>query len=386
MDYQLHELSTLYPGMTGEEYEALRLDIRKNGLMNPVVLWRENEAQDWAIIDGRHRALACDDLGIEPKYEYVNGTVDPVQYVISANSTRRHLSQSQLGMVAAKLRERKLASATGANKHIHKKELENISEAVGVSTRTAERAVAVMDRSKDLASAVESGVVTVRDADAVLNVDDEVLNTALENVRSSEGNGVNTLRREVNNVMRERRKVEIAENPPELPAGLYSTVVIDPPWPVVKIARDVRPNQTGFDYPTMKVEDIERLNIQERLQNDAFVFLWTTQRFLPASIAMMQRWDLSYRFTMVWHKPGGFQVVGGPQFNAEFVVVGALGSPQFLDTKAFPVAFNAPRGKHSEKPDEFYDLLKRVAPGPRLDMFARKERNGFDVWGEEVDN
>ena len=72
-----------------------------------------------------------------------------------------------------------------------------------------------------------------------------------------------------------------------------------------------------------------------------------------------------------------------PQFNGEFIVVGAKGNPQFLEAKAFNAVFNAPRAGHSVKSDEFYDLLRRVAPEPRLDMFNRREIEGFTGWGNE---
>lgn len=386
MEYRLHELATLYPGMTDEEYKALRADIRKHGQQSPIVLWRENDADDWQIIDGRHRALACDELGVEPKYEFVNGSTDPAQYVISANSVRRQLTQSQLAMVASKLRDYTRENGEKTNVLGFRTDtMEGAGRAVGVTGETVRRAKNVRSRSETLGDAVESGRVTVADAHAVRHVDDTILDEALTRLTQHSVDKPNTLRREVNNVMRELRQQDLADNPPTLPTGKFSTIVIDPPWPMVKIPRDVRPNQTGFDYPTMSVEAIGRLPIHKFLHDDAFVFLWTTQRFLPASFELLRRWDLTYRFTMVWHKAGGFQPLNSPQFNAEFVVAGSFGKPEFVDTKAFPVVFEAPRGKHSEKPDEFYELLQRVTHGPRLDMFARKERDGFDVWGEEVD-
>lgn len=153
---------------------------------------------------------------------------------------------------------------------------------------------------------------------------------------------------------------------------------------MTKINREVRPNQEGFDYPTMSVEEIAAMDVPDRFANDAFVFLWTTQKFLPDAFAILERWGVKYRFTMVWHKPGGIQPHNSPQFNCEFVVVGSVGNPQFLDQKAFSTAFNAPRAGHSVKPEEFYDLLRRVTPGPRLDMFSRRDIEDFDAWGNQV--
>ena len=190
----------------------------------------------------------------------------------------------------------------------------------------------------------------------------------------------NTLTAAVNMLTRK----ELGENPPPLPEGIYRTIVIDPPWPMRKIKREVRPNQHELDYPTISVDEIGAMPVGDMLADDAFVFLWTTQKFLPDSFAILNRWGLKYRFTMVWHKPGGIQPINSPQFNIEFVVAGSVGNPLFTDLKAFNAGFNAPRGRHSEKPEAFYDLLRRVCAAPRLDMFNRRAIRGFDAWGNEA--
>jgi N6-adenosine-specific RNA methylase IME4 len=86
---------------------------------------------------------------------------------------------------------------------------------------------------------------------------------------------------------------------------------------------------------------------------------------------------------MVWHKAGGFQPFNLPQYNCEFVVYGRKGVPIFLETKNFFTCFNGMRREHSRKPDEFYQLVARVCPAPRLDCFSREKREGFDQYGNE---
>ena len=187
-------------------------------------------------------------------------------------------------------------------------------------------------------------------------------------------------------VARAAENAVIRANAAELPNGKYRVLVIDPPWPMTKIERDVRPNQVGFDYPTMTEAELFglRATIDDVAAPDCNLFLWTTQRFLPLALRLVEHYGFRYVLVMVWHKAGGFQPIGLPQYNCEFAIYARRGSPKFLDTKAFTCAFGAPRLQHSRKPVRFYDILRRVTAGPRLDMFSREVIDGFSPFGNET--
>lgn len=90
---EFHLIANIFPLMQGAEYEQLKADIKANGLLEPICV------DNGMILDGRNRYRACQELGIEPEYVQYQG-VDTLQYVISKNLHRRHLNETQRGVIA----------------------------------------------------------------------------------------------------------------------------------------------------------------------------------------------------------------------------------------------------------------------------------------------
>jgi len=373
---QFHELANVFPLIEGDEFAGLVADIGKQGLLEAIVLL------DGKILDGRNRYRACVEAGVEPHFEEFDGE-DPVAFVVSKNVARRHLDESQRALAAARI----ATLQKGANQHSPIGETRTQAEAaqiLNVGKRSVERARDVLDQGEaTLVKAVEQGKVSVSAAADVATLPKQ---EQAEIVAKGEKEILEAAKR-IRLQKAEVRRLEIqavSAREVVIPDGKYGTIVIDPPWQMEKIERDVAPNQVAFDYPTMTEQELAAFPVPAIAADDCHLFCWTTHKFLPMSLRLLDAWGFRYVLTMVWHKPGGFQPFGLPQYNCEFAVYARRGTPTFADTKAFNVCFQAPRREHSRKPDEFYDVIRRVTAGPRIDVFSRENRDGFDVYGNEA--
>ena len=181
-----------------------------------------------------------------------------------------------------------------------------------------------------------------------------------------------------------RLRVPEKANTPPLPEGRFRCVVLDPPWPMVKIERYERPMQgIALDYPTMTLDAIAALPIRDLADmGGCHLYLWVTHRFLPDGLHLMLCWGFRYQCVMTWVKPTGITPYSW-MYNTEHVLFGTTGSLP-LQRMGLKLAFEAPTSVHSAKPDIFYERVIEASLGPRLDMFARKNRIGFEVWGNEI--
>ena len=183
-----------------------------------------------------------------------------------------------------------------------------------------------------------------------------------------------------------QRQPEPVAEPSTFPAGPFSCVVIDPPWPIKKIVTRARPWQgVELDYPTMTLEEIAALPVDKLAADNAHLYLWVTHRFLPAGLDLIARWGFRYQCLMTWNKGTGV-VPFSWMYDTEHVLFASRGSLK-LAKRGLRLSFDEPpvRDGHSTKPEVFYDRVRSASPEPRLEMFARQARGGFDGWGNEVD-
>lgn len=385
------EFKALLAPLSAEQYAGLEEDILDRGCLDTIKLWNDT------IIDGHNRFSICMRHGVIFQTEDLefDSREDVIEWMIRNQLNRRNQTPEQISYFRGKLHEKRKQrhggdrKSNGNNYHLIPT-AQAIAKEFNVSEKTirndADFAKAIDTIGKQVGEDVKHQIlsrelpVTKKDVIKLAQMPEEKRQAITEKIATGAT---------MADAIREEKRAEViarledveAREAKEL-AGQYDVIVIDPPWPMEKIERDVRPNQTEFDYPTMSEEELGDIILPAA--DDCHLWLWTTHRFLPMAFRLLDAWEFKYVCTFVWHKPGGFQPIGLPQYNCEFALYARRGAPKFIDTKALPVCFEAPRGAHSEKPEAFYDVVRRVTAGRRIDIFNRRSIEGFESWGKEA--
>jgi N6-adenosine-specific RNA methylase IME4 len=178
-------------------------------------------------------------------------------------------------------------------------------------------------------------------------------------------------------------------------AAGYRTIVVDPPWDYPEgfmgFNRTVGKWSERIDkplpYASMTVEEISQLPVSDLAGSSAAVFLWTTNKYLPYAFGVIASWGFVYRQTIIWHKQHGLFGGSIAPNHAEFLLVARRGYHRWSGRSVSSVVsarFNPRNRAHSRKPDVFLDIVEQVSPGPYLELFARRQRLGWDTWGNEA--
>lgn len=167
----------------------------------------------------------------------------------------------------------------------------------------------------------------------------------------------------------------------------YRTIVADPAWKVKRpTGWNSTENHRDQSYPTMTVEEIAALPVGELADAYAFAFVWTVNAHVEAAYHVMRCWGFRPVTLLTWCKePRGMGPGGMFATTSEFVLYGRRGiAPNGRDKAIDRSWFTWPRRGQSEKPEAFFDLIEEHFPGPYLELFARRQRLGWDTWGNEA--
>jgi len=349
---------------------GLAASIADVGLLHPIAV-----RPDGVLVAGERRLRACESLGWAEIPVHIVTTVDDLYAALKAerdeNTCRKPFSPTEAVAMAAAIEpyEREAARA----RHGARTDLQLPVSFTGSS------AGAAMDK---VASAVGLSRPTLTKAQAVVEAAQEEPDVFGDLPARMDSSSVDSAFKEMKR--RQLSDAYQAQNPePPAEIATYRTIVIDPPWPIEKISRDVRPAQHVIDYPTMSMDEIAALPVGTLAHTDgAHLYLWTTHKHLPAALELVRGWGFSYQCLMTWVKNVGFTPFSW-MYSTEHVIYAHRGGLPLLQMGR-RLDFAAPVREHSRKPDVFYDLVRECSPCPRLEMFAREARDGFILWGNEI--
>lgn len=185
----------------------------------------------------------------------------------------------------------------------------------------------------------------------------------------------------------------------------FGTIMADPPWQFTNKTGKVAPEHKRLNrYPTMTLAEISAMPVAELAAEPAHLYLWVPNALLPDGLAVMKAWRFDYKSNIIWQK---IRKDGGPDGRGvgfyfrnvtEILLFGVRGkAARTLAPGRSQVNFieaEAPDGdllktrkrEHSRKPDEQYAIIEACSRGPYLELFARGERPGWTVWGNQADD
>lgn len=177
----------------------------------------------------------------------------------------------------------------------------------------------------------------------------------------------------------------------QAPTKRYRTIVADPPWRYDSHWGAGIAPRPDLGYGTMTQAELLNLPVGLWGADDSHLYIWVTNSMMAEGLQLVKGWGFELKTILTWVKgrmENGrlIQHIGLGHFyrnSTEHILFSVRGKLSMLNHDA-PTAFVAERHQHSEKPAAFYDMVQHMSPGPYLDVFARKQRFGWDTWGDEA--
>lgn len=177
----------------------------------------------------------------------------------------------------------------------------------------------------------------------------------------------------------------------DFPDGPFGTILADPPWRFRTWNETNDAKSARRHYSLMTIEEICALPVKSVAAKDCALFLWATWPTIFQSEQVIKAWGFRYSgLAWEWIKRNpetgkyAFGTGYGTRKNLEPCLLAIRGAPK-LQNRSVRDFLYSPRREHSRKPDEQYERIEVMYPGPRLEMFGRQKRVGWETWGNQVD-
>ena len=174
----------------------------------------------------------------------------------------------------------------------------------------------------------------------------------------------------------------------------YKTILADPPWQFQNRTGKVAPEHRRLTrYGTMTPEDIKALPISDIADEKSHLYLWVPNALLPLGLEVMAAWGFTYKTNIIWEKvrhdgqPDGRGVGFYFRNVTEMLLFGIRGANNrtLAPGRSQVNLLRSVKREHSRKPDEMIAIIEACSPGPYLELFARGDRRGWAMWGNQAD-
>lgn len=436
---EAHELAGIFPMIEDADFPAFMRDIAEHGLTDEIVLLNGR------ILDGRNRYKALKHLGWEKQTHYYVQFEDllkakglnqtPFAFVMSKNEKRRHLTESQRAMAAARAATMRQGERTDIkplpidpepSANVRKVSQGEAAELFKVSERLVSAANRVIvDGVAELRELVDRGKVAVSVAEQIARLAPEAQEKAMTENRPDQ------LKNVVKKVQREERARHLAEKQMALPVKKYGIIYADPEWEFLVRSEGGMDRAAANHYPVSPIEELMARRVEDIAAPDCVLFMWATVPMLIEAIMVADAWG----FCLLGRDPAtGFMTVdkrkcryvsnwdwvkttlGNGYWNRnqhEHLLIFTRGNPVAPALGTQPAsAISAPVGigfdnnwqshvtgpeltdpagivletqEHSFKPAKFAEWIERLFPdAPKIELNARQARPGWDRWGNEA--
>jgi len=191
---------------------------------------------------------------------------------------------------------------------------------------------------------------------------------------------------------------QLSELYPALPTEKFQIIYADPPWDYggkmqfdkssasaerIDLSRNIFISSASFKYPTLKLPELKKLDLDSISDNDCLLFMWATNPHLDQALELGKAWGFEYKTVgFVWnkmvHNPGKYTMS-----YCELCLIfkkGRIPSPR--GARNIKQLIEVPRGKHSEKPSEVRVNIDKMFPSQKkIELFARSQSPGWRSWG-----
>ena len=361
------EFKDLIPPLSQEELQGLEKNILANGCEQAIKLWQGY------IVDGHNRYQICSKHALPFKTEELvrESESQVILWIIDHQLDRRNISLYSRGRLILRRKE-ELSNGQGYRSDLSEQQPHHNCGEVPDDPK---------DKWTDRKLAKESGI-SHNTLSRIAKIEEKATPEQKKALEKNEASINEVFTKISKEEKREAREEQLQEM--EFPRGKYRVIYADPPWDYGSSPTAKNTATPDLKYPVMSLEDICAMPVNDIADYNAVLFLWTTSYHIFQSQTVLEAWGFTYKSMFIWdkvkHNMGCYNSV-----RHEILLIATKGSCTPDEAKLFDSVQSIERTRHSEKPEAFRQIIETLYKyGNKVELFARKRTEGWNVYGNEI--